>query len=63
MILRVCAFSDAGRRLAERFETAFPDEIVEFRDSKTPLDAWVADAFASNLMPEIFVVEVEASAQ
>ena len=54
MILRVCAFSDAGRRLAERFETAFPDEIVELRDSKTPLDAWVADAFASNL-PLIFV--------
>ena len=54
MILRVCAFSDAGRRLAARIAAAFPDEIVDVRDSQTPLDAWVADAFASNL-PLIFV--------
>ena len=54
MILRVCAFSDAGRRLAARLAAAFPDEIVDVRDSQTPLDAWVADAFASNL-PLIFV--------
>ena len=54
MILRVCAFSDAGRRLVARLAAAFADDFVDVRDAQTPLDAWVADAFASRL-PLIFV--------
>lgn len=53
MILRVCAFTDAGRRLVDRVEAALPGEIVERRRDE-PLERWVEESFAMN-SPTLFV--------
>lgn len=53
MILRICAFTDAGRAVAARIADAFPDDITETR-AVEPLAEWTRDSFMMHA-PLVFV--------
>ena len=47
MIVRICAFTSNGDKLAERIARLFPDDIVEIRDKNVPLETWSRETFVS----------------
>jgi len=45
MIIRICAFTDAGRRLADRIEASLSEHVIECRREEQSLRDWTKEAF------------------
>ena len=54
MIIRICAFTDAGRRLAQTIESCFPEHRIEHRAMQEKLSDWTVKAFSMHV-PIVFI--------
>ncbi|MBQ1862966.1 MAG: hypothetical protein II150_00050, partial [Thermoguttaceae bacterium] len=54
MIVRVCAFTERGAKLAERVAALLPDDLVEIRGRAVPLAEWTRDSFEL-AAPSVFI--------
>ena len=54
MIVRVCAFTERGAKLAERVAALLPDDLVEIRGRAVPLAEWTRESFEL-AAPSVFI--------
>ncbi len=54
MIIRVCGFTNSGRKVLEKLKTVLEEDLVEEKPEDEALDPWVADCFRYQI-PILFI--------